>query len=404
MNRTLFWMLILLCPASGQAQLIPGLWRFELELAPGRPLPFHIEFVQESGSWQAWVRNGAERLPMEAPRIQGDSLFLRSSVFHSGFRGRFLPEDRIEGIWQDFSRKGRYTLPFRAEYGVPQRFPLRPGKGRLSPVWAATFSPGTDNAYPAVGLFTQNGSYVTGTFLTETGDYRYLEGAMDGDSLRLSAFDGSHAFLFTAGFDQNGHLKGTFYSGSHWQEPWTARPDPQAALTDPDSLTYLLPGYERLAFSFPNPEGRMVSLADPAYQGKVVIVQVLGSWCPNCMDESKQLAAWHRRYQREGLEIIGLAFERTGDTASSLAAIRRLKQALGLPYEVLLASTSTDKALASQALPMLNHIMAYPTAIYLDRQGRIRKIHTGYYGPGTGAYHTRFVEQYTAFIEALLRE
>ena len=66
---------------------------------------------------------------------------------------------------------------------------------------------------------------VTGTFLTETGDYRYLEGVVDGDSLKLSCFDGSHAFLFHAALDQDS-FRGRFWSGTHWDRALGRVPEP----------------------------------------------------------------------------------------------------------------------------------------------------------------------------------
>jgi thiol-disulfide isomerase/thioredoxin len=401
--RISFLCLALGLSASGAlGQLRPGLWRVALDLG-GAELPFHWE-VNAAG--EAFVVNGSERLATEAPRWSGDTLRLRTGVFDSEFIGLRQADGSIAGRWHAWFRSPDYSIPFRAAWGEPRRFLPAEGlsEAPIAERWALSFSPGSPDAYPAVGVFRSEGGRVEGTILTETGDYRYLEGIRDGDSLRLSAFDGSHAFLFSARIEGDSLLRGIFRSGNHFREAWVGRPDPAAALRDPDEITYLKPGYERLAFSFPSPEGRLVSPADSAYRGKVLIVQVLGSWCPNCMDETRQLVKWHAQYQRQGLEVIGLAYERTGDSARAMAAIRRMKSSLGVPYEVLLASTTLDKAVASKTLPMLSQILAYPTAIYIDRSGKVRKIHTGYYGPGTGEAHLRFVETNSRFLESLLRE
>ena len=247
------------------------------------------------------------------------------------------------------------------------------------------------------------GQQVQGTFLTETGDYRFLEGVVDGSTLKLSCFDGEHAFLFIADLSGGDSLSGTFWSGNHWEEPWWAVTDPEAELRDPTELTYLRKGFENFSFSFPDLNGDPVSLNDERYQGKVVIVQIMGSWCPNCLDETKLYKKWYDRYQEQGLEIIGLAFERSqGDMALARQNVQRLKDKLGLEYKILIAAADHDKDAADKALPMLNHVLSYPTSIFIDREGQVRKIHTGFNGPGTGVYYSRFVEEYEAFLEKLL--
>jgi len=130
----------------------------------------------------------------------------------------------------------------------------------------------------------------------------------------------------------------------------------------------------------------------------------MGSWCPNCMDETRLYCRWYEKYQPQGLEIIALAYERASDFPTAVRSISRLKQHFNCGYEFLIANYSTDKEAAARTLPMLNRVIAYPTSIFIDRQGRVRKIHTGFNGPGTGPLYTRFVEQYTAFIEQLLAE
>ncbi|HRD38300.1 MAG TPA: TlpA family protein disulfide reductase, partial [Bacteroidia bacterium] len=89
------------------------------------------------------------------------------------------------------------VLQFEAVYNNATRFvtTAKP-KVDFTGRYEVTFNAGTSDAYKAVGIFKQSGSKVTGTFLTETGDYRYLEGAVQNSNMSLSCFDGSHAFLF----------------------------------------------------------------------------------------------------------------------------------------------------------------------------------------------------------------
>jgi thiol-disulfide isomerase/thioredoxin len=246
---------------------------------------------------------------------------------------------------------------------------------------------------------------VSGTFLTPTGDYRYLAGNLHGDTLLLSCFDGNHAFLFKARIDSMGQgmTQGEFWSGSNGHETWTATRNERAALPDANSLTFLKPGYDRLDFTFPDPDGKPVSIRDERFKGKVVIVQILGSWCPNCMDETNFLSPWYKKNRARGVEIIGLAYEKDPAFAASAPKLKRLMNRFDIDYPLLLAGVN-DKEKASQTLPMLNRVMAFPTTLFIDKKGKVRKIHTGFSGPGTGTYYTAFVEEFERLVDKLMNE
>lgn len=403
------WLLIVCwlaaCNQSPQHQPEPS-WRGVLQLSPEVELPFLFTWQPDRDS-SLIIRNGEESIVLFPEDIQqkGDSLRLNLPVFGSYFLVK-QGENAWSGEYREPSRGTDYRIPFRA-MPARQRFPRQPADNTdlatLPTRWAVTFSPGTEGAYPAVGVFETNGAVVSGTFLTETGDYRFLEGYRSADSLFLSGFDGAHAFLFQAALGPDS-LKGAFYSGNHWQEPWVAVPDAEASLRAADSLTFLRPGYEHFQFAFPNLAGDTVRFPQARYHGKVVVVQLLGSWCPNCMDETRLLAQWHDQYQPEGLEVIGLAFERWPTFEDAAAAVQRMRKRLEADYPMLIASLSTSKSIAADKLPMLNHVLSYPTTIWIDRAGNIRIIHTGFNGPGTGEPYQAFVEEYQALLEEMLAE
>jgi thiol-disulfide isomerase/thioredoxin len=255
----------------------------------------------------------------------------------------------------------------------------------------------------SVGNFTQNGTAVQGSFLTPTGDYRFLNGSLNGDSLFLSTFDGSNAMLFKAVIEADGTLKGAQWSGVKAYKTWTAKLDTDAKLPDATKLTFLKPGYDKVDFSFPDSEGKTVSLSDPKYKDKVVIIQILGSWCPNCMDETNFLAPWYDKNKDRGVEIVGLAFERSDKPEVSNPKIKKMISRFGMNYPVLLAGTNSDEATA-KALPMLNKVMSYPTTIFIDKKGKVREIHTGFSGPGTGEYYDQFVEEFNGLISKMISE
>jgi peroxiredoxin len=198
-------------------------------------------------------------------------------------------------------------------------------------------------------------------------------------------------------------LLGDYWSGTRWHESWRAHRNFDASLPDPYSLTYLKEGYDRLSFTFPDLQGRPVSLSDDKYRGKVVLVTLSGTWCPNCADEVAFLARYFRDKHEQGLEIITLLYEHFEDFARAALQGRLLREQYGIGYDLLVAGTS-DKVQASATLPMLNQVLAFPTMIVIDRSGRVRRIHTGFSGPGTGAHFTQFVAEFSALMDQLLAE
>ena len=256
-----------------------------------------------------------------------------------------------------------------------------------------------------VGEFKQVGAKVTGTFLTTTGDYRFLEGTINGDKLYLSTFDGGHAFLFTADISDNNTLtNGKFYSGYSGLDKWVAVRDENATLPDAYSLTYLKAGDKKIAFSFPGLDGKKVSLSDARFKDKVVIVQILGSWCPNCMDETSYLVNYYKKYHPKGVEIIGLAYERTNDFAKSVPTLKQLKNRFNITYPLLITGYTPANGDPQKSLPMLADFKGFPTTIIIDKKGDVRKIHTGFSGPGTGKYYTKFTNEFEKLTDDLLAE
>jgi peroxiredoxin len=159
----------------------------------------------------------------------------------------------------------------------------------------------------------------------------------------------------------------------------------------------------KLEFTFPDLDGQPVSFSDPRFAGKVVIVALAGSWCPNCHDEAAFLVSLYRKYHAQGLEIVSLMYEHFGDFPQAAAATRRFRKEFGIDYTTLIAGTS-DKVEASKTLPQLTGIFAFPTTIFVDRTGHVRKIHAGFSGPATGQHHEQLKQDFTTLVESLLAE
>ncbi|GGN09342.1 hypothetical protein GCM10010967_51530 [Dyadobacter beijingensis] len=371
------------------------------------PVILDISKNNDGKTYTVSVLNGTEKLKMDSAYFQNDSLVIPMMMFDAKIIAKSTG-DELKGTYYRYANGAiAGSLPFHAEQGENYKF-FRKGEAKstrnVSGKWATILkNPTTGDETVAVGNFTQQGTDVAGSFLTPTGDYRYLTGSVNGDSLYLSTFDGSFAMLFKAGFQPDGSLKGSQWSGVKAFKTWTAKPDPQAKLPDATKMTFLKPGFEGVDFSLADTKGKTWTLKDPRFAGKPVIIQIMGSWCPNCMDETNYLAPWYKKNKKRGVEIIGLSFERSDKPEVANPKIDRMVTRFGIDYPVVLAGTSSDASTA-KALPMLNKVMSYPTTIFIDKKGKVREIHTGFNGPGTGQYYDEFVADFNTLMDKLISE
>lgn len=387
--------------SNNSNRLKEGTYLGVLEIQDGELIPFNLE-LEPNGNLK--ILNAEEVIEIDEIAYHNDSVFIKLPVFEGYIAATFI-RDNLRGnfIKESLDR----VVPFFAEYGPTERFAvskLQPTEN-VSGIWETVFSPGVEgDEYIAKGIFKQEGYYVTGTFRTTTGDYRYLDGVMDGDTMKLSTFDGAHAFLFIAKVSDS-TMEGSFYSGNHWKEPFIAKRNKDYELPSANDLTFLKEGYDSIDFVFPNSSDELVGLKDDKFKDKVIIVQIMGTWCPNCLDESKYYADFYRKNRDKDLEIIALAFEYAKDKETAFNRIDRLQSKIGIEYPVLLAQYGTsDKDKAQEKLPMLNHVLSYPTSIFIDKTGKVRKIHTGFNGPATGEKYTEFKTEFEGFVAELLAE
>lgn len=383
------------------ANLMPGEWRGVLK-ASEVEIPFLFEVEQIGGSLKIILKNAEDRIHLDDIVLTKDSIHIRMYIFDATIHAR-VSEGRLQGIYvKDYLDD--YVMPFEATYGGAPRFESSDASEshKFIGKWEVDFLTDTDTK-KAIGIFDQFDDHMKGTFLTATGDYRFLEGVVDGDTMMLSCFDGTYIYLFKAALNDQGDLVGDFWSGKSWHQKWVGTRNEEFELPDPYSFTYMKEGYDKFEIKFPNPSGDLVELADRKYRNKVVVVQILGSWCPNCMDETKFYVDWIRKNPNSEVEFIGLAFERKPEADYAFERILKMKEKLEVPYEVLLAGTTSQESRA-QALPMLNKIFSFPTSIILDRQHKVRKIHTGFSGPGTGVYYEKYVDDFNLLIDKLINE
>ena len=283
-KRLLFVLLIMIVSCHQEPkELKTGTYRSTLMINDSLDLPFNFE-VTSANSLK--IYNADEVILVNEINYANDSVYIKMPVFEGFIVAKISNEDKLKGYFK--KEPLNRVVPFEAEFNNNMRFEVTNPEyhNNVSGSWETVFSPNTkEDSYMAKGIFNQTGNKVTGTFRTTTGDYRYLEGVMQGDQLKLSTFDGSHAFLFNAKVSDSA-MEGMFYSGNHFKEPFVAKRNEYFELPDEDQLTFLKEGYDKVSFSFPDASGNLISLEDTRFKNKVVLIQIMGTWCPNCKDEN----------------------------------------------------------------------------------------------------------------------
>ena len=398
----LIMMCVLVCcktETKNNIILKEGIWRGEISMQ-NQKLPFNFEILRSGASYKVNLINASEKFPLDEVEIVGDSLFVTLHIFDIDLRAK-IEKNILTGYYIK-NYEENYKLPFSAIFNKQERFDEPNATNTFDGKWQINFVENDSVSFPAVGIFNKKGNLLTGTFLTETGDYRYLEGTSDTDKFSLYTFDGNHAFIFN-GSAKNDSIYGEFLSGLDYRASFSGIRNDNAKLTDADKLTFLKEGYDKVEFEFPGLDGEKVTLDDKKYKEKVVLLQIFGTWCPNCMDETKFYADWYKNNRDKGVEIIGLAYEAKDDFNYAKARVEKMKKKYNVEYDYVIAGVY-DKIEAAKTLPMLNHVLSFPTTIFIDRNGEVRRIHTGFSGPATGKYYEDFVDDFNNFMNQLIAE
>lgn len=387
---------------------LPVNWRAYLVRQDSNLVVFNMKTSTENGKTILYVVNAGEKIKVTAVSVTKDSLNFSMPVFESTFKAKRKPDGSLEGVWIKGTGGAYQHWPFFALPNQSLRFPkitVKP-KISISGKWDVTITRANGTLRKAVANFNQKNGYLTGTFMTPSGDYRYLEGVVTGDSLKLSTFDGAHAFLFSAKIDDVRTISGgIFYSGVSGKEKWVAVKNDSIPLPSQNEPTRLREGESKLNFSFNDLDGKPVSINDERYKNKVVIIQVLGSWCPNCMDETKFLSEYYNKNKSRGVELIGLAYEYTSDLERSTKSLQKFQRLFDVQYPILITgATAGDDSKTEKTLPQLTPIRSFPTTIFIDKKGIVRKIKGSFYGPGSGKYYDDFKKEFYSIVDGLLNE
>ena len=382
--------LVLLLGAPPAPTPLDGRWRAVLDLAGGS-LPFHLDITTPGGR----ICNGPSCTDLSGIVQQGDSVILEIGDYAATIAVR-LRGDSLVGTYRNVGNRGPRAIPFRASRG---RWPASAGPAPLLGSWDATFI--TDQRRsPRVFEFRNGSAGLEAAFLANSGDYGLFAGRADADSFSVAHFDGAFVYLLTGRLTGD-TLRGIFHAGLRTQTPYLAvRSTGKPHLVAPTQLTRA-DTTRPFQFAFPDLTGTIVTNNDPRFKGRVVMIDIFGSWCPTCHDAAPALVDLHRRYRDRGLEVVGFAYEVSGDSAVDNPLIRRFRDKFKIPYLLLRAGINDVEATAA-TLPQLTGFTAYPTTIFLGRDGRVKAVYAGFRGPATGAQHAKQLEDYDRLARSLL--
>lgn len=397
----------------GRAQGDPaGTWTVDVTNPSGEVVTFLLEVEREGGLYRGALRNGDERTPSTAGEWDGRTLRLRFD-YYDGELQATVTGDQLQG---SFSRQWEKKILTRQLVGrrgdLRQVVVASPAPHSLTGDWVLTVGTAPNQRYWRAS-FQQDASQaslVGGTLITVSGDWGSFSGTVDGDRIALSRFDGINSRVLKARWLADGRFEGVVDLGLF--DP--VRPvvgarldgdnrDLVSNLPDPNNHTRLVNPAEPFRFAFPSLAGEMIASTDARFRDRVVIVSITGSWCPNCHEESPLLQQYYQEYRDRGLEVVALAFEYTGDQGRDKQQLGLFAARHQLTFPLLLAGT-TDEGEIGRKLPQLANFSAYPTTIFIGRDGLVRRIHTGFEGRATGERHQRLKAEYRELIEQLLAE
>lgn len=320
--------------------------------------------------------------------FQLDSILFTMGLYTNKFLLKKISPNKITGKWIKYSGDKSYGLPVTAnklelsrckqneqDITLMKNFPERWKMKILS-----------DNRISeAVGIFrsyTYNNTYVRikGSIATKAGDLGNLDGEVKNDSLYLSVFNGAFVTQIISKIYHHQNIdsiQGFVYYGNWGFEKFSAIPDTTFELKNQIDVHEILASTGALNLNFIDIDGNIVKLE----KNKPCILQIMGSWCPNCIDETKLFAQWQDSLN-DKIQFIALCVERTNNKAKAIEILNKLRTKYNIKYPVVLLSYTGPKNI--QGFPDLKKIPAFPTTIYLNKNHELVFAFIGFSGPATG--------------------
>jgi hypothetical protein len=344
--------------------------------------------------------NGEDRASLKA-EVRNDSLIIPMFGFDITLK-MAIGKEKMSGELIKHYRNQSYT--FKAEYGLPRyEIPEETNPVEVGSRWAMKVNAGQSSEYPAVGLFEQDGNRVSGTIMTKVSDYRFFEGKVEGNELVMSTFDGVHSFVLKGVYDEASDTwSGELILDNGYAQKWEAKEDESAELPDPFEMVDLSgknikPDFEKLSALASQ------KIEAGTYDGKVLIIQLMGTWCANSQDQSWYLRDWYAENKNRDVEILAVNYEANYSPEYGNQRISTYKERLGLEYKMILGGR-LSKTRAADPFPFMDQIEAFPTLVIIDKEGYARHVHSYFTGPATGEYYEDFDRRFNAIIDELVAE
>jgi peroxiredoxin len=404
--KLLVSILLLVTPtfaATPRQPSITGTWEGAATVH-GQQVPVVLQITGDKGSLQAALVNGPENSPASSAEFSGDHLQV-SFNYYARTLDATLTNGHLSGSFGTAATRYPVDLTSRGwatargsesgqNIGGEWEIAVKSAKGESA--WQLRVEP------------AKSAGEIRAVIQRIDGDTGSLYGQWTGKDYRISHFTAAGAALYSLAPQADGTLlvSNLLRADAGDQQNLVARRPAEARAaklvgpTDPTEQTRMKDPAARFAFSFPDLTGRVVSNTDPQFDGKVVIVAIGGSWCPNCHDEAPALESLYQQFHSKGLEIVNLSFEE-GDQLKDPTRLRAFIAKYGLTYTVLVAG-QTDQL--NEKVPQAVNLNCWPTSFFLGRDGRVREVHAGFAGPANPQAHEALVNETTKLVEQLLAE
>jgi thiol-disulfide isomerase/thioredoxin len=391
--------LALALATSLSAQKVSGLWDGTVQYDNDK-IPFPIQFTQKGDDVSASFFNGDERVTSTSGRLAGTSLIVNFDHYATRLNAE-LTDGVIKGTYGN-TRYGFHEFEARPHHHAAPSNERAPD---ISGVWdLPNDSPKGEHAWRLI--IKQHGTKVSAAILRVDGDTGALIGTIHQGKFILNHFDGARASVLEIVPNADGSLAVSLRGFHSPAKNFTAvrleeakakgLPEP----TDPDEHTRVKDPNEPFHFSFPDLSGKTVSDTDPQFKGKVVIVNVTGSWCPNCHDEAPFLEDLYRKYHAQGLEIVALDFEEP-EQRKDPTRLQAFIKKYGIEYTYLIAGEPSELQVK---IPQAENLNSWPTTFFLGRDGKVNAIHAGFAAPASGEFNIALKKEVNERIEKLLGE
>ena len=400
MKLFFFFLTILSLISCQDSNDISGNWKIVLKIQ-NQELPFIIKLEKDKLNKEklsGFLVNSKERIPLEGVLIN-DKFELAIGTSYAKLDG-IIKNNELIGNWVR-TNKENYKIPFSGAKFLKENlydlYNAKSAKLSLDGKWKVELEKGKFG----LGIFKQIGSRVTGSILTETGDYRFLEGYVDQNTVSLYGFDGVFSFVFKIILAPD-KFEAHMYSGKTYNTQISGVRDEEFRLANPNTLTKLI-GKTPLKMSLTDINGKEVFLNRGNLNGKAKIIQIFGSWCPNCIDETQFFVEWrkHNEAKLNDIEIIAIAFEKFPDEKSALKKLRKMRYKLNMNYPLVLGDFSSTSTV-TKFVP-IEKTVAFPTTLFLNKKNEIVKVHTGFSGQATGMFYEDFKTSFSVTVDKLIK-